>query len=44
MCGTHTYRRSYFISEVVPLCTRFKEKQLVASHNRFAFEIPYYRG
>ena len=44
ICGTQTYRRSRFISEIALVCARYTGKMLVATRDRFATELLYDGG
>lgn len=41
ICGTQTFKRSRFISEIALLCARYTGKMLVASRERFDSELLY---
>ena len=41
ICGTQTFKRSRFISEIALLCARYTGKMLVASRERFESELLY---
>jgi hypothetical protein len=44
ICGTQTYKRSRFISEIALVCARYTGKMLVATRDRFATEHLYDEG